>query len=154
MCFRFQTVQGRNDEWQGFFRYLRLNLILYREHYENDHLRKLYQCGVCDKKFEDTETLNDHMKSEHIRDPKKLLVPKFLPRLHSNFQCNLCKNTFAKKDNFQRHMLCKHEITNYTRYVTFVCNNCEVFYAKKCCLMVHLKSEFHIKKLKEIGGNK
>ena len=90
-----------------------------RKHMLNVHGEKyMYECNVCDKRFEALYELNAHKKS-HTQ----------------SFQCNVCGKVFAHKRNYIQHMK-RHAGTP-----TYKCDECGEMFVTNDAKCKHVKNK-------------
>jgi len=112
-----------------------------------------YQNNCNDKCSENSCTIDENEKNTSEKYPKKIIesgnntgvnYAENDPPKRGN-QCSLCNIEFARKDNYDRHLLSKKHITNSKlNSEELYCNVCNIKYSSKKDLKRHFGTNKHL----------
>lgn len=118
-------------------------------HIRGVHLKnveKMYQCGLCQKRFSTDSALYIHKQSHetvykftcHVCDRKfrsqcKLKIHMTMHTKEKNFFCEQCNRGFAVRNNLTKHML------THSKSFDFKCDKCSYMANQKRYLFQHKK---------------
>lgn len=91
----------------------------------------MFNCEVCDSKYNSVSGYNKHLRTKHKDIPKKITVKSNI------YFCNNCDESFDLKAN-----LIKHVKTHLTEKFNMICSftNCTKSFYSMTGLISHLKS--------------
>ena len=94
----------------------------------------LNQCGVCDKKLENLEELNLHMKSEHSMGSRKIDIKSMkIITVDQMVKCFECEEKFVSFIKMKRHFWSVH-----VNLETFECHICQTVSSSRKTLKEHI----------------
>ncbi|XP_063060264.1 PR domain zinc finger protein 15 [Engraulis encrasicolus] len=85
-----------------------------------DH-KRVYQCALCNKVFQNSSNLNRHIRSHG----DKL------------FKCDECEKMFSRKESLKQHISYKHSKNESDVEHRYQCNTCEKFFRVENALKFH-----------------
>jgi KRAB domain-containing zinc finger protein len=95
-------------------------------HQESHTTMEKTKCDLCPKKFKNTRTLANHVKTVHLR--KKARAAK------TEYPCTMCPLRFERRQFLEGHLI----VHNTENRPFFQCNKCGVAYTRRQKLQIHV----------------